>query len=520
MENIRILWADDEMEHLKPQLFFLEKKGYLVTTVSNGHDAIRILEQDRFFDLIFLDESMPGITGLEVLKRIQKLGILTPIVMVTKNEAENIMEEAIGGQIADYLIKPVNPNQLLLSIKKLTENKRLITEKNTVDYQQAFRQLYMDIISDPNLDQWISIYKEIIQWELKMDAGGLPEIQDILMNQKQEANNEFSKFIINKYVQWFDSKNHSQPLMSHKLLYEKVFKYVKDELPTVFILLDNLRFDQWKVIEPLISELFRVEEEDFFVSILPTTTQYSRNAIFSGMMPSEIEKFYPDWWINDNEEGGKNLKEPDLLTNQIKSVFHKEIKHDYYKVTNNSASKSLIDNTNQILKNDLTVIVYNFIDMLSHARTEMEVLKELASDEKAYRSLTKSWFLHSPLYLFLSKIAEQKVQLIISTDHGTVRVKDPVKVVGDKETTTNLRYKVGKNLQYDRKEVFEIKDPAKVGLPRPNLSSTFIFSKSHSYLLYPNNYNYYLNYFRNTFQHGGISLEEMICPVIRLSTKN
>ncbi|HOJ90624.1 MAG TPA: PglZ domain-containing protein [Saprospiraceae bacterium] len=518
MENIRILWADDEMEHLKPQLFFLEKKGFKVTTVTNGHDALSILEKDKFYDIIFLDESMPGITGLETLKRIQKLGILAPIVMVTKNEAENIMEDAIGGQISDYLIKPVNPNQLLLSIKKLTDNKRLITEKNTQDYQQEFRQLYMNIISDPSLEDWVKIYKEIIQWELKMDTGGDPEIQDILTNQKQEANSEFCKFVVNNYSKWFDGKT-VQPLMSHKLLFEKVFKHVKEDQPTVFLLLDNLRYDQWRVLEPLVSELFRIEEEDFFISILPTTTQYSRNAIFSGMMPSEIEKTYPDWWLNDNEEGGKNLKEPELLTNQIKRVFRRELKHDYYKVTSSVSGKNLLDNTANILKNDFTVVVYNFIDMLSHARTEMEVLKELASDEKAYRSLTRSWFLHSPLYQFLQKISESKVQLFIGTDHGTVRVKDPIKVVGDRETTTNLRYKVGKNLQYDRKEILEIKEPQKVGLPRPNVSSTFIFAKSHSYILYPNNYSYYLNYFKNTFQHGGISMEEMICPIIRLSSK-
>ena len=518
MENIRILWVDDEMEHLKPQIFILEKKGFSVTTLTNGHDALALLEKDKFFDIIFLDESMPGITGLETLKRIQNLGILTPIVMVTKNEAENIMEEAIGGQIADYLIKPVNPNQLLLSVKKLTEHKRLIMEKNTQDYQQAFRQLHMDIAANPTLNDWVKIYKEIIQWEMKMDTGGDPEIKDILSNQKQEANNEFCKFVITNYQKWFDGKT-PQPLMSHTLLFEKVFKYVKEDQPSVFLLLDNLRYDQWRVIEPLISEMFRIEEEDFFVSILPTTTQYSRNAIFSGMLPSEIEKIYPDWWLNDNEEGGKNLKEPELLTNQLKRVFRREIKHDYFKVTNSATGKNLLENSRNILKNDITVVVYNFIDMLSHARTEMEVLKELASDEKAYRSLTKSWFLHSPLYQFLQKIAEHKVQLFVGTDHGTVRVKDAIKVIGDRETTTNLRYKVGKNLQYDKKEILEIKDPSKVGLPRPNVSSTFIFAKSHSYILYPNNYGYYLNYFKNTFQHGGISMEEMICPIIRLSSK-
>ncbi|MGB5032936.1 MAG: response regulator [Saprospiraceae bacterium] len=518
MDKIRILWADDEMDHLKPQLFFLEKKGFTITTVSNGHDALATLDADPNYDLVFLDESMPGISGLETLSRIKAKGLLFPVVMVTKNEAENIMEEAIGSQIADYLIKPVNPNQLLLTIKKLIDNKRLVSEKNTMDYQIAFRQLFMDITDRNDYHKWVEIYKQLIGWELKLDQGKDPQIQDILFQQKKEANVEFSKFILNHYASWF-KPNANAPIMSHQVMYEKVLKDVKDDVPTVFLLLDNLRFDQWKVIEPIISEKYWIQSEDYFFSILPTTTQYSRNAIFSGMLPSEIEKFYPDWWINDNEEGGKNLKEPDLLANLIKRVIRRDIKHEYIKITNAAKGKQLVDNALNLLKNNFTAIVYNFIDMLSHARTEMEVLKELASDEVAYRSLTRSWFLHSPLWVALQKLAEFPVQLIITTDHGTMRVQDPSKVIGDKETTANLRYKVGKNLNYDKKDVLEIKDPASVGLPRPNISSTFIFAKETNYFLYPNNYNHFLNYYKNTFQHGGISMEEMICPIIKLKSK-
>ena len=307
--------------------------------------------------------------------------------------------------------------------------------------------------------------------------------------------------------------------MSHNLLQNKVFRTLDPEIPTFFLLLDNLRYDQWKIIEPIISEKFKVVTEDYFYSILPTTTQYSRNSIFAGMLPSEIEKFYPEWWLNDNEEGGKNLKEPDLLANQLKRVIKREMKFEYFKVTNTTKGKQLVDNIQNYLKNNFTAIVYNFIDMLSHARTEMEVLKELASDENAYRSLTKSWFLHSPLWTALQKIADHPVQLIITTDHGTIRVQDPSKVIADRETTTNLRYKVGRNLVYDKKDVLEIRDPESVGLPRPNISSTFIFAKDRTYFLYPNNYGQYVNYFKNTFQHGGISLEEMICPIIHLKSK-
>ncbi|HRI00120.1 MAG TPA: PglZ domain-containing protein [Saprospiraceae bacterium] len=518
MDKIKILWADDEIDLLKPQLYFLEKKGYHVQSVTNGHDALEILAHDKSFDVIFLDESMPGITGLETLSRIKANGISTPVVMVTKNEAENIMEEAIGSQIADYLIKPVNPNQILLSLKKIIDNKRLVSEKNTQNYQMAFRELHFQISQTNTTQEWAEVYKKLIQWELTLDQAADQEIQEILASQKQEANTEFSKFIINQYPKWFDGKNQT-PLLSHRLMAEKVIKYIKDDMPTVFVLLDNLRYDQWKVIEPMISEWYKVEEEDHFYSILPTTTQYSRNAIFAGMMPAEIESMVPDWWLNDNDEGGKNLKEPELLALQLKRSLRKEIKFDYYKVTHSSAAKQLVDQSHQILQNHFTAIVYNFIDMLSHARTEMEVLKELASDEKAYRSLTASWFLHSPLAQVLQKLAQSKIRLIIATDHGTIRVKEPSKVIADKETTTNLRYKVGRNLQYDKKDVLEIREPQKFGLPRPNVSSSFIFAKEHKYFLYPNNYGHFMNYYKNTFQHGGISMEEMICPVIRLVSK-
>ncbi len=518
MENkIRILWADDEIDMLKPQLFFLEKKGYEVITVSNGHDALDVLEEEKDVDVVFLDESMPGLSGLETLSRIKSENSSIPIVMITKNEAENLMEEAIGAQIDDYLIKPVNPNQILLSLKKIIDNKRLVSEKTASDYQQEFRKIILEINEGPDFKEWVGIYRNIINWELKLDSSNNPEMQEILNMQKQEANKEFSRFVIKNYLDWFD--NDDKPLLSHELMRNKVFPHLDGDKPTIFLLLDNLRYDQWKIIEPIVSELFRIEEEDYFYSILPTSTQYSRNAIFSGLLPSDIEKHYPEWWVNDNEEGGKNLKESEMFSEQIRRLIRKEVKHDYVKVTNVNAAKSMNDNALNYLNNDITAIVYNFIDMLSHSRTEMEVLKELAGDEKAYRSLTRSWFLNSPLWSALKKIAAKGAQLIITTDHGTIRVKQPSKVIGDRETTTNLRYKVGKNLVYARKDVLVIKDPHKAGLPKPNVSSTFIFAKEDLYFLYPNNYNYYNNFYRNTFQHGGISLEEMICPFIRLTSK-
>lgn len=517
MENITILWADDEIDLLKPQLLFLEKRGYKVVTVTNGYDALEECEENDEIDVVFLDESMPGLTGLETLPKIKELRPHLPVVMITKNEAENVMEEALGAQISDYLIKPVNPNQILLSLKKLIDNKRLVREKTSSDYQQEFRQILMQINSGLDHQEWVDVYRKIINWEIKIDQSNSTGMADILAMQKEQANIAFSKYIVKNYLDWVGTEE--GPIMSNQLLRKKVFPHVSPDKPTFFLLLDNLRYDQWKIIEPILNDLFRVKQEDYFYSILPTATQYSRNAIFSGMMPGDIAKRFPDWWRNDNEEGGKNLFEHELLTELVKRTFRWDVKFDYQKITNVGVAKTLQDNILNYLNNDLTVIVYNFIDMLSHARTEMEVLKELAGDERAYRSLTRSWFTNSPLWHALQRLAEHDINLVISTDHGTIRVSQPSKVVGDRETTTNLRYKVGRNLQYQRKDVLEVRDPKKGGLPRPNVSSTFIFAKEDKFFLYPNNYNYYNNYYKNTFQHGGISLEEMVCPVITLETK-
>lgn len=518
MDAIKILWADDEIDLLKPQLLFLEKKGYEVVTVTNGHDALEEFADSNDIDVIFLDESMPGITGLETLTRIKELNANVPVVMITKNEAETVMEDAIGSQIHDYLIKPVNPNQILLTLKKIIDNTRLVQEKTASAYQQDFRNIFMEINSGLGLQEWVNVYKKIIGWEIKIDDSNTESMSEILATQKTEANAEFSKYVQKNYLDWVGDDSEG-PILSHQVMQKFVFPKLKEKKPVIMLVLDNLRFDQWKIIEKTLIGDFRVESEDYFMSILPTATQYSRNAIFAGMMPSDIAKHYPEYWRNDNEEGGKNLYEEQLLFKQIDRVVKDDIKAKYIKVTNFAKARQLEDNMLNYLNNDLTVIVYNFIDMLSHARTEMEVLKELAKDEKAYRSLTNSWFLNSPLWSGLQRIAEKDVTLVVTTDHGTIRVRQPSKVVGDRETTTNLRYKMGRNLRYEKSDVLEVREPEKAGLPKVNMSSSYIFAIEDVYFLYPNNYSHYNNYFRDTFQHGGISMQEMICPVSVLSSK-
>jgi CheY-like chemotaxis protein len=518
MSIAKILWVDDEIDSLTSQVLFLEGKGYEVATKTNGFDAVEYVKENSV-DVVLLDETMPGITGLQTLQQIKEFKSHLPVVLITKNEAENLMDDAIGSQISDYLIKPVNPNQVWLSLKKIIDNKRLVAEKTTSAYQQEFRSLFMALSSNPDYNGWMDIYKKLVYWELEMKKSDSPEMQEVFQTQKAEANTEFFKFISKNYAGWVHPKSTDAPIMSHNLLKYKVFPHLEKGTPLFFVLIDNLRFDQWKTIQPVFSESFRIQEEETFYAILPTATQYARNAIFAGLLPVDIERVFPVQWKNDDEEGGKNLHEEEFFKAQLKRLGKGDLKFSYTKITNNNDGQKLVDNMHNMLQNDINIIVYNFVDMLSHARTEMEVLKELAGDEISYRSITKSWFEHSPLNNALKKIADKNLTLIVGTDHGSVRVRTAAKVIGDKQTTSNLRYKHGRNLNYEAKDVLAFKDPREIALPIPNVNSAFIFAKPDVFLCYPNNYNHFVNYYRNTFQHGGVSLEEMIVPVIRMTNK-
>lgn len=518
MSIAKILWVDDEIDSLQSQIMFLENKGYHVHTQTNGFDAIEYVKENSV-DVVLIDESMPGLTGLQALQQLKEFNSSLPVVLITKNEAENLMDEAIGSQISDYLIKPVNPNQVWLSLKKIIDNKRLVAEKTTSAYQQEFRNLFMALNNNPNYNEWMDLYKKLVYWELEMKKSDSPEMQEVLSTQKQEANTEFFKFISRNYASWVSPKAAAAPIMSHNLMQYKVLPHLEKGKPLFFVLIDNLRLDQWRAIQPIFAESFRIQEEESFYAILPTATQYARNALFAGMLPIDIEKQFGALWKNDEEEGGKNLHEEEFLRAQLKRLGKGDIKLSFTKITNNSDGQKMVDNMHNLLQNDLNVIVYNFVDMLSHARTEMEVLKELAGDEISYRSITQSWFEHSPLHQALKKVADKNINLVLATDHGSTRVKTPVKVIGDKLTTSNLRYKHGRNLNYDAKDVLAFRDPKEAGLPMPNVNSSFIFAKEDLFLCYPNNYNHFVNYYRNTFQHGGISLEEMIIPIVRMTSK-
>ncbi len=515
MKQLKILWTDDEIDLLKPHIIFLKEKGFDVVTASNGDDAIELIREQNF-DLIFLDENMPGLSGLQTLNIIKEEKPAIPVIMITKSEEEDIMDEAIGSKIADYLIKPVNPKQILLSIKKNTDTKRLVSEKAVSSYQSEFGKIGMQISEANSFSQWVELYKKLVFWELELEENKDSGMQEVFKMQKSEANKGFGKFIQKNYESWFTEKKESKPILSPNLFKDRIFPAMDKGEKVFLIIIDNFRYDQWKLIQPLISDYFLVENEELYCSILPTATQYSRNAIFAGLMPAEINNLYPDLWLNDEEEGGKNLREKELFEKQL-SRFSKKYKYAYEKVNQLKKGEKIVENIQDLLNNQLNILVYNYIDMLSHARTEIEMIRELANDEPAYRSLTLSWFKHSPLFSLIKELQKEKVKIFITTDHGTIRVKNPIKVVGDKNTSTNLRYKNGKSLNYKSKEVYGVPNPEKIHLPKSHISTSYIFALNNDFLAYPNNYNYYVKYYKDTFQHGGISMEEMIIPFIKLT---
>ena len=518
MQRYSILWADDEIDLLKPHILFMENKGYDITPVNSGTDAIEKCEEENY-DVVFLDENMPGMTGLEALTEIKALRPNIPVIMITKNEEEQIMEEAIGAKIADYLIKPLNPSQILLSVKKILDNKRIITERTNLSYQQEFRNITMAFHDDLDHNEWVEIYRKLVYWELEIDKTENKSMAEVLTMQKEEANNRFARFVKENYESWLNDPDVDRPLMSHTLMKNWVLPELGQGKPVFFIVIDNLRFDQWRIIQPFIEEYFTVDQEELYYSILPTTTAYSRNAIFSGLLPLEMEKKYPYLWVGEDEDKGKNNHEAEFLEKQLERNNLKN-KFSYHKVKKTSEGKSLVDNIRNLMSNDLNVIVYNFVDMLSHARTDMAMVRELAPDESAYRSITRSWIEHSPLYEAIRMISELGARLIITTDHGTIRVKRPFKIIGDRNTNTNLRYKQGKNLGYDSSDkIMAAARPENLHLPMPNVSTSYVFATEDQFFAYPNNYNYYVNYYKDTFQHGGVSLEEMIIPIISLNSK-
>ncbi|MBQ1874319.1 MAG: PglZ domain-containing protein [Paludibacteraceae bacterium] len=509
----QILWADDEIDLLQPYIIYLKDKQYDVLTATNGQDAIELCHQARP-DIVFLDENMPGLSGLETLQEIKRLHPEIPVVMITKSEEERIMEEAIGEKIADYLIKPVNPSQILMCLKKHIHQRDILSEHTNKTYREEFGDITYLIDTASTIEEWQAVERTLTHWELELQDVD-SSMREMLQMQRQQANAAFAKFVQRHYEEWFTGDE--RPMMSPDVFKRVLFPMLDRGEKVFLVVIDNFRYDQWKTIQPMLNEFLTVTDEQLYCSILPTATQYARNAIFSGLMPLQIQQMYPQFWVEEEEEEGKNLCEKDLIQTQLDRYRRKE-EFSYYKV-NESEFCEKITRQFKGLRTPLNIVVLNFIDMLSHSRTESKMMRELAGDEAAYMSLTKSWFRHSPTYFMLRRIAELGYRIVITTDHGTVRVQNPVQIIGDKNTNTNLRYKVGKSLNCQSKNVMTIADPKRVGLPCPNVSSSYMFCTGSDFFGYPNNFNYYAQHYRNTFQHGGISLEEMVIPLIILDPK-
>lgn len=505
------MWVDDEIESLKPLVFFLREKGYDVVTFTNGSDAIASVVKDNF-DLILLDEMMPGLDGLTTLEEIKKINASIPVIMVTKSEEEGLMEDAIANKIEDYLIKPINPNQIILAIKKFFQKDEIMQNKIGEEYAKFSAQTNQALFSDPNWEDWKKIYYKICDWDLKLDEINDANLSQTHFLQKKNFNTEFCNYVEDNYKDWITSDE--RPMLSFDLISEFVGPEVEEAKgPVYFIIMDCMRYDQYKAIEPFIAEMFDIELESYY-SILPTATPYSRNSIFSGLLPIDIAKSFPEYWSESSQlDSSRNRNEHQLLDAHLNDIGYNIDSSKYVKIFTMEEGNFVIRKIESWQNEELIVLVYNFLDLVTHQRSKNQILLETIPNEKALRAFTKHWFVHSTLYEALKQIKKYNGTVILSTDHGSIRVNRATQVIGDKDTTTTVRYKKGKNLSANKRHSFYVKHPKEYGLPVENIVDNYLFTKEDYYFVYPNSYHQYQKQFAETFQHGGISMEEMILPL-------
>jgi CheY-like chemotaxis protein len=527
MSKNKILWVDDEIDLLRPHIMLLEHRGYDIATATNGNDAVELFRRESP-DLVFLDETMVGMNGLETLAKFKDMDASIPVVMVTKNEAETLMEEAIGRKINDYLTKPVNPAQILAACKKFLESEKITSQKFTQDYLQGFADITRRMMDSLAWNDWVDIYAKLVNWSMELDKFPDLGLAETLANQWRECNAEFGQFIEDNYKSWLHNPDApTTPLLSPKITDKFVLPHLKPsegkpaDAPVFFFVVDCMRLDQWMLMEEMLRPLFNIRK-DYYCSILPTATPYARNAIFAGLFPSDIQKHYPQFWMDGNgDDHSQNKFEKDLLLKLLERRRIK-LKNDvkYVKIIDTDFGKKIEGEILSYAKNHLNAIVVNVVDMIAHSRSDYPILKEIAPNESAYRSLTRSWFTHSSLYGMFKAIASiENAKIVITTDHGSVRCMRGAKALGDRETSTCLRFKFGRNVKADKRNALIIEKPEEYMLPRAGVTTNYIVAKEDFYFVYPTEYNHYLNQYRDSFQHGGISMEEMILPVLTLEAK-
>lgn len=514
-ETKQILWVDDEIDSLKPHILFLQKKGFAVTGVMSGADAVEAVKSSQY-DLVLLDEMMPGKDGLTTLEEIKEIKPHLPVVMVTKSEEESLMDQAIGQKIDDYLVKPVIPSQVLLVIKRILDSKRIIGSSSTRRYITEINRFNQKLYGAMEPSDWHEAARLLASWNLELDQGGDTGLQETHEGTRKEWNTEFTKYIESQYVKWLF--NDRRPMLSPDLVPKFVVPELKQKKKVLFIVVDCMRLDQWMLIEPLLAELYNIERHYYF-SILPSATPFARNALFAGMFPDDIDKTYPEIY-KVQDEGSLNRMEDRLLADNLaRHGVRLERLLKYVKIYNNTEGEELARHLADYYDSSLVTFVFNFLDILAHGRSNNVILKEIAGTEAAFRSLMKSWFVHSPLFAVFKAFASKGFTVVVTSDHGSVLCKRGTMAHGRKTTSTNLRYKYGDNLNSAPKESILIKKPGQWRLPMMTLATTYILAKEDFYFVYPNNYNEMVRQFQNSFQHGGISLDEMVVPLAVLNPK-
>ena len=515
MEKKKILWVDDEIESLKPHILFLQQRGFEVLTAISGDDAVNIVRSETL-DLVLLDEMMPGKDGLTTLEEIKEIKPHLPVVMVTKSEEESLMDEAIGQKIDDYLTKPVNPSQVLMVAKRMLETRRIVSESQMKRYITDINRFNQKLYGVIEPEDWLEAARLLAGWDLALDESPDEGLAETHLGTRKEWNTEFTKYLDKQYMKWLASEN--RPILSPDVLHHYMIPYVKDGRKVLLLVVDCMRLDQWLTIESLVAEFYDIDRNTYF-SILPTATPFARNALFAGIFPDEIAKQYPEPW-RAGDEGSLNRNEDELLADNLRRHGLKAADGvRYEKIFNNTEGEALAKRVADFYQSQVVAFVFNFLDILAHGRSTNIILKEIAGSEAAFRSLMKSWFVHSPLFAILKSFAKKDFTVIITSDHGSVLCSRGTIAHGKRDTSTNLRYKYGDNLNCDTKDALLIKKPEQYRLPKFSLATTYIIAKEDYYFVYPNKYNEYIRQFQNSFQHGGISLEELVVPIITLTPR-